>query len=420
MTMKKIVFIMSFIICFSAYSQETDTVLYSNNECVEPISDSDLQSISIQLKDDTLTITGKITANCCGTHFLKYELFEDLVYLSRLDTGNLCDCYCLHEINIKIGGCTSSFYTIKLDEYSGNDGLDTLLFSMNNLYSQGYQKLVATGNRWNYLIDMPVPLGAGSDSKLTNSFFLTNDTVINNTNYMKLMCDVILYYDIQPETDYVGALREDTISQQVFFLNPANEERLVYSFDHAIGDTILIDSLRFSYAVRYVKSIDSVDLGGIQRKRMEICEMSYTYKEVTPNNVLNDLWIEGVGSLKQLIYEYLGYPADTLLCFWHNDEMIYDNPAYDSCVYASKIDDIVRIQSPEGLLLYPNPVSGLLHISCSEPVRKIELLDMEGNLLQTTSTNELDVSGLIEGIYFIKATTESARVLIERFIRHAP
>ncbi len=125
--MKKLVFYLMMLVCYSAYSQETDTILYSNQECSKPFGDSDTQSVFIQLKNDTITFSGKIIANCCGTHFLKYEVFEDLVYFTRIDTGNLCDCYCFYDIAIKIGGCTSGFYNVKLHEYSGNDGLDTLI-----------------------------------------------------------------------------------------------------------------------------------------------------------------------------------------------------------------------------------------------------------------------------------------------------
>jgi hypothetical protein len=125
--MKKLVCYLMLLVCYSAYSQETDTIMYSDIECNEPISTSETQSVSIQLKNDTLTLSGKIIANCCGTHFLKYEVFEDIVNFTRIDTGNLCDCYCLHDIVINIGGCTSGFYNVKLHEYSGNDGIDTLI-----------------------------------------------------------------------------------------------------------------------------------------------------------------------------------------------------------------------------------------------------------------------------------------------------
>jgi len=125
--MKKLVFYIMLLVCYSVYSQEIDTMMYSDVECTEPIGGSETQSVSIQLKNDTLSLSGKIIANCCGTHFLKYEVFEDSVYFTRIDTGNLCDCFCLYDIFIKIGGCTSNFYNIKLLEYSGNDGMDTMV-----------------------------------------------------------------------------------------------------------------------------------------------------------------------------------------------------------------------------------------------------------------------------------------------------
>ncbi len=115
------------MVCFSSYSQETDIIMYSDIECNDPIGASETQSISIQLNNDTLTLSGRIIANCCGAHFLKYEVLEDSIYFTRIDTGNLCDCYCLHEVSIKIGGCTSNFYNVILFEYSGNDGIDTLI-----------------------------------------------------------------------------------------------------------------------------------------------------------------------------------------------------------------------------------------------------------------------------------------------------
>jgi hypothetical protein len=121
--MKKIICCLLFLVSYSAYSQ-IDTILYSSG-C--DTSDFGGQKIFLQLKNDTLTLTGKIIANCCGTHFIKYELFESSIYLTRIDTGELCDCYCLYDIDIKIGNCTSNYYNVKLHELSGNDGLDTLI-----------------------------------------------------------------------------------------------------------------------------------------------------------------------------------------------------------------------------------------------------------------------------------------------------
>jgi hypothetical protein len=291
--------------------------------------------------------------------------------------------------------------------------------------------MVETGNRWNYINYPPTLLGDQYDGpyRMTYSYWVSNDTTIGQTKYKKLMRDAITYEETR--TYYVGACREDTVNQQVFFKLPGGNEQLTYAFNHTIGDTIRVDSIGdlSKVVIRYVNSIDSINLGEIQRKRFEIVEMCYNYNETTPFFVFTDYWIEGIGSLKQLpdmiIYPYmwtdagLGGPYELALhCFWHNDEQIYHNPMYDSCVYASPhYYDIKRINAPKEIILYPNPVSGLLYVSCNEPLQKIELLDMGGNVLRTTAANELDVSKLAEGVYFIRMTPESARVLIERFIK---
>jgi len=298
---------------------------------------------------------------------------------------------------------------------------------MNNLQSQSYQRMVETGNRWSYLVDIPILTGAGSyGGQITNSFFLTNDTIIDNTKYVKLIRDVIK--SGKTETSYVGALREDTINQRVYFLNPWNKESLTYSFNHGVGDTLGVDTLTYNdgYIVRRIRSVDTFDFGGIQRKRLEVYNVLFKtqFGHISTHELFSDYWYEGIGSLNLLTdrdsFEPT-YGQNTLLCFWHNNEQVYDNPAYDSCVYDNYqlYEDIKRISSNEEIILFPNPVPGLLQVSCNEPIRKIELLDLDGKLLRSTSTNELDVSMLADDIYFIRATTESARILIEHFIKRS-
>lgn len=123
---------------FSVQSQEKDTILYSNDSCENPpVGDIyRLQNISFKLANDSLAITGKIVANCCGNHFVIYEIYSDSIYLSRLDEGDLCDCYCLYDINIKLGKCMSDSYKIHLSESSPFTGVDTLVnASQSDIYS---------------------------------------------------------------------------------------------------------------------------------------------------------------------------------------------------------------------------------------------------------------------------------------------
>jgi hypothetical protein len=54
--------------------------------------------------------------------------------------------------------------------------------------------------------------------------------------------------------------------------------------------------------------------------------------------------------------------------------------------------------------VYPNPVKNLLNIQSKEVPNKIEIFDTNGRLLQSATiiSNQVDVSSLSSGTYFVK------------------
>lgn len=75
------------------------------------------------------------------------------------------------------------------------------------------------------------------------------------------------------------------------------------------------------------------------------------------------------------------------------------------------------------LRIYPNPVSGSLFIESAEEIKNISIYDLPGKLVYTRqgqgiSNSSLDVSGFVNGIYFIKAETISGRVLQRKIIKN--
>jgi hypothetical protein len=221
-------------------------------------------------------------------------------------------------------------------------------------------------------------------------------------------------------TSYVGAVRMDAGK---VYCQPVTEwglpvvdgEAVAYDFTLQVGDSVE----RGGYRAAYVTTVDSVMVGDNARKRL-----IFGYEKESID--VFDCWIEGIGSTMRSFFNSLREiptcPYWDVLNVFNNPEgvTVYTNPDTSSqgflaedCMY----NTIKRATISKEIILYPNPVSGLLHVSCNEPLRKIELLDMGGNVLRTTSTNELDVSGLAESLYFIRATTGSAKVLIERFIK---
>lgn len=133
--MKRIIvlLILSILVCNNsvakidglAQGEKIPNIFYSKGPCVKNVgitnSFQSLTELDFKLIGDSLEIQGKIEANCCGVHFLSYKIEKDSIYLFRLDSGDLCDCKCPYEINIKIGNCTKDNYTVCLATYKEQD-----------------------------------------------------------------------------------------------------------------------------------------------------------------------------------------------------------------------------------------------------------------------------------------------------------
>ena len=87
------------------------------------------------------------------------------------------------------------------------------------------------------------------------------------------------------------------------------------------------------------------------------------------------------------------------------------NAGIDSSVvgfYPTGINDIAYT---EQVVIYPNPAQSKIQVSCTMPIIDLVLMDMMGQVANTTSTNgkrsiNVDVSGMPAGVYFVKVTTE--------------
>ncbi|MBO4307742.1 MAG: choice-of-anchor J domain-containing protein [Bacteroidales bacterium] len=66
----------------------------------------------------------------------------------------------------------------------------------------------------------------------------------------------------------------------------------------------------------------------------------------------------------------------------------------------------VGIENPNtvAMNLYPNPTNGIVNIE-TEGLQKVEVLDMTGRVVMTTSENNVNMSNLSNGIYMVRVTT---------------
>jgi len=66
--------------------------------------------------------------------------------------------------------------------------------------------------------------------------------------------------------------------------------------------------------------------------------------------------------------------------------------------------------------VYPNPVTDILQIQTALQIKSIDVLDITGRLIYTTTAKTIDCSSFASGVYFIKATTSEGAV-VKKFIK---
>ena len=63
--------------------------------------------------------------------------------------------------------------------------------------------------------------------------------------------------------------------------------------------------------------------------------------------------------------------------------------------------------------IYPNPANDNVNISSYENIKTVELIDIQGRILQSQTINKsntnIDISGYSNGVYFVKVTSENAQ-----------
>lgn len=297
----------------------------------------------------------------------------------------------------------------------------SILFSACVLHSQEYQKMVKEGNKWNYLEESFTTNGAGEAR--TYSYYVLNDTLIDNVLYKKLMCKTFIHNG--SHLNSIGGLREDDALQTIFLkLNNTKAERELYSFNSKVGDTLSVDTTFFkdAYTVRFVKSVDMVELEGIKRKRIEVSDTTYRINNphIAPNESFHDYWYEGIGSLAHCYFGMEDKNYLELLCAWNNENLIYKNPYQDECVYAYqslgvKTEEVDR----DEVDIFPVSLSkGLFEIRSDQKIATINVFTLNGIFISNQiHGNLIDLCDYPTGVYVVKIETSNGFV-VEKIVKY--
>ena len=235
------------------------------------------------------------------------------------------------------------------------------------------------------------------------------DTIIDGKSYKKLYSFTEREFDIETAT-FVCGIRENE-NKQVFVASYHNQQEfLLYDFSLTEGDSILAES-NGEYDLYFnVTDVDTIDYNGVERRKITL--QFYNYAWVT--------WIEGIGNIEGLLMDWRSYtmamdpmPNVRLRCYEHNEECLYSDFSFDESIYDCYTLLYAGLENNEfesEVSIYPNPAKERLYINTSIPIKELTICNLLGQEIQkynmTEKTSSIDISGLKEGVYFVKLSTE--------------
>jgi len=270
-------------------------------------------------------------------------------------------------------------------------------------YPQEYEYVPfpTSGAIWSEAYQPPLDINGNLPPPILERFALTDeDTVINHLTYKKLY----IFYDtvFNPSTATpIGGIREDD-QRRVYYkgakihdFKPMNEfvdyeEIMLFDFSVSIGDTIKEGNFMFWDEGFWlvVQDIDTIQVGGTLRKRYCFHPNCESFGIYAPK------WIEGMGCIRGLLFTSGATPTNALfnylICFKHNDEILYFNDDYSECM-----PPIVGIDSEEwkwnALRVFPNPVTeGTINFLLGKaPIEQITIYNAKGVAVDCVRVNEL-------------------------------
>ena len=218
--------------------------------------------------------------------------------------------------------------------------------------------------------------------------------------------------------DYYYVYEENNV---VYWYNQVHDSfSVLYDFNAEAGASWYCDVEGFTCLVT-VESVDSVTWNG------------HTYRTQYVTGYVPDEGfviyygriIEGIGYEKGLFPHELvfdGTEYDYMRCYLEDGEMLYHEGNYD-CDYVYVPNDGLVQSEWCRFSVYPNPTDGILNISvrlpqCDSPTvqtyRITNLMSqtvLSGNI--TAETQQIDVSGLPEGMYFVTVAGATRKFVVE-------
>ena len=247
------------------------------------------------------------------------------------------------------------------------------------------------------------------DGTITYQYmYQAGDTIINDEPTQIL---------VKINTLYDKGLRDEVTHEYVFELNGklywwnkrTHSFTVLYDYEAEVGDSWNIMVGMEPPLTMTVDAVDYVEYEGRTYRVMHVSD---------PDDLFSGDIVCGIGHLTSFFPERLmrnadGFRVEGLRCYWVEDELVFNLDGEEECdAILSDIHGIEEGGPSTGsgpLTVYPNPTDGILFVetrrATSLPDQTYRITNLMGQTILsgniTAETHQIDVSNLLEGMYFI-------------------
>lgn len=263
-----------------------------------------------------------------------------------------------------------------------------LLFLSTMLFAQEYTPLLQAGKTWDIYA-----WTAGSITPYDSGIhcYIGEDTIVNGQIYKQIIGQNILASESPvfyppfelSENDFLYAMmREDEISKQVFTLiantNTGElQEYLTYDFGLSPGDTIQvpeIPDIDDNGCCFFEARLDSIHIINLPNNS-SVRQFEFS---LLNGNQEKRYYTEGIGGSNLLLpFTYDFEFGSNILCVRQNEQSLWEMGAYGCQLVVSQEDLLLN----NALKIFPNPISNRLNIESDQPIDKLILYNINGQML---------------------------------------
>lgn len=268
----------------------------------------------------------------------------------------------------------------------------------------------------------------------------TNDSVINSKTYHKINSTFYGYnvaYGSGTVTLSQGYYLLHQNSKLISLYNGYTPDDTLFNFNANIGDKWLrVRYFNNSFCDAQRQVVTVLDTGSVVINTIKLNKLVLSYVRGTwvggPTTSYTDTVYEKIGSVKNHLIPWTcetatmaihasgSHPIGTFRCYKDNVFPSYQHAGAPSC-YTISSTNISELRKKNLATAFPNPTSSVLHLKSEQNKfdnSEIEIINTLGQtVLKLTYKNEIDVSNLPKGCYFLRVKNSDAEKFHSKFIK---